>query len=44
MCPPQSMDITLDLLDAKYGGVKGYLQDTGITADQLTAIKEAMTE
>ena len=44
VCPPQSMDITLDLLDAKYGGVKGYLQDTGITADQLTAIKEAMTE
>ena len=38
------MDVTLDLLDAKYGGVKGYLRDTGITDDQLTAIKEAMTE
>jgi protein-tyrosine phosphatase len=44
VCPPKTMDVTLDLLDAKYGGVKGYLRDTGITDDQLTAIKEAMTE
>ncbi len=44
VCPPKTMDVTLSLLDAKYGGVKGYLRDTGITDDQLTAIKEAMTE
>ena len=44
VCPPKTMDVTLDLLDAKYGGVQGYLRDTGITDDQLTAIKEAMTE
>ena len=44
VCPPQSMGVTLDLLDAKYGGVQGYLRDTGITDDQLSAIREAMTE
>ena len=44
VCPPQSMAITLDLLDGNYGGVQGYLRDTGITDDQLTAIREAMTE
>ena len=44
VCPPKTMDVTLNLLDAKYGGVSGYLRDTGITDDQLTAIKEAMTE
>ena len=44
VCAPQSMEVTLDLLDANYGGVQGYLRDTGITDDQLTAIREAMTE
>ena len=44
VCPPRSMEITLELLDAKYGGVQGYLRDAGITDDQLSAIREAMTE
>ena len=44
VCAPRSMELTLDLLDANYGGVQGYLRDTGITDDQLTAIREAMTE
>ena len=38
------MQITLDHLDRMYGGVEGYLRDTGITDDQVAAIKEAMTE
>ena len=42
--PLASMELTLDLLDANYGGVQGYLRDTGVTDDQLTAIREAMTE
>jgi protein-tyrosine phosphatase len=44
VCAPRSMELTLDLLDANYGGVQGYLRDTGVTDDQLTAIREAMTE
>ena len=44
VCAPGSMDLTLDLLDANYGGVQGYLRDTGVTDDQLTSIREAMTE
>ena len=44
VCHPHSMEITLDILDAKYGGVQGYLRDTGITDEQLAAIREAMTE
>ena len=44
VCHPHSMQITLDHLDRMYGGVEGYLQDTGITDDQVAAIKEAMTE
>lgn len=43
-CHPHSMQITLDHLDRMYGGVEGYLRDTGITDDQVAAIKEAMTE
>ena len=38
------MELTLDLLDANYGGVQGYLRDTGVTDDQLSAIREEMTE
>ncbi|MDE2716446.1 MAG: tyrosine-protein phosphatase [Chloroflexota bacterium] len=44
VCPPRSIGVTLDQLDKDYGGVEGYLRDTGITDDQLAAIKEAMTE
>ncbi len=44
VCPLQSMEVTLDHLDAKYGGVQGYLRDAGVTEDQITAIREAMTE
>ncbi len=44
VCHPHSMQITLDHLDRMYGGVEGYLRDTGITDDQVAAIKEAMTE
>ena len=44
VCAPRSMELTLDLLDANYGGVQGYLRDTGVTDDQLTSIREAMTE
>ena len=43
-CHPHSMRITLDYLDANYGGVEGYLRDTGITEEQLAAIREAMIE
>ena len=43
-CHPHSMQITLDHLDRTYGGVEGYLRDTGITGDQLAAIREAMTQ
>ena len=44
VCAPQSMEITLEHLDANYGGVQGYLRDAGVTDEQLTAIREAMTE
>ena len=44
VCHPNSMSITLDHLDENYGGVEGYLRDTGITDDQLAAIREAMIE
>ena len=43
-CHPHTMQFTLDHLDRMYGGVEGYLRDTGITDDQVAAIKEAMTE
>ena len=44
VCAPRSIGVTLDHLDKEYGGVEGYLRDTGITDDQLAAIKETMTE
>ena len=44
VCHPHSMGLTLDHLDENYGGVEGYLRDTGITDDQLSAIREAMIE
>ena len=44
VCAPRSMEITLDHLDATYGGVQGYLRDAGVTDEQLSAIREAMTE
>ena len=43
-CDPHSMSVTLDHLDANYGGVEGYLRETGITEEQLTTIREAMIE
>ena len=44
VCAPRSIGVTLDQLDENYGGVQGYLHDTGITDDQLSAIREAMIE
>ena len=44
VCHPHSMSITLDHLDENYGGVEGYLRETGITDEQLSAIREAMIE
>ncbi len=43
-CHPHSMQVTLDYLDANYGGVEGYLRNVGITDEQLDAIREAMIE
>ncbi len=44
VCHPNSMSVTLDHLDANYGGVEGYLRAVGITDEQLAAIREAMIE
>ncbi len=43
-CDPRSMELTLDYLDANYGGVQGYLKHVGVTDEQLNSIKESMTE
>ena len=43
-CDPNSMGVTLDHLDANYGGVEGYLREAGITDEQLNTIREAMIE
>jgi len=42
-CNPATMGYTLDFLDERYGGIQGYLRDTGITDTQLDAIRTAMT-
>ena len=42
-CHPATMELTLDYLDERYGGVTGYLMDVGVTDDQLEAIRSAMT-
>lgn len=42
-CDPASMGYTLDFLDERYGGIQGYLRDTGVTNAQIEAIRTAMT-
>ena len=42
-CNPATMELTLDYLDERYGGVAGYLSDVGVTKKQLDAIRSAMT-
>ena len=42
-CNPATMELTLDYLDERYGGVTGYLRDVGVTEKQLDAIRSAMT-
>ena len=43
-CHPATMELTLDYLDENYGGIAGYLNDVGVTDEQLDAIRSAMTE
>lgn len=43
-CDPRSMELMLDYLDTKYGGVQGYLRDVGITDEQMNSIRETMVE
>ena len=42
-CHPASMGMTLDFLDERYGGIAGYLNEAGVTDEQLDAIRKAMT-
>jgi len=39
-----AMDLTLDYLGEKYGGVEGYLGRNGVSGDQLQSIRDAMVE
>lgn len=43
-CPPATIELTLDHLEARYGGITGYLKDVGVTQEQLDSIRSAMTE
>jgi protein-tyrosine phosphatase len=42
--PAGAMDLTLDYLGEKYGGVAGYLDRIGVTGDQMKSICDAMLE
>jgi protein-tyrosine phosphatase len=42
-CHPATMELTLDFLDERYGGIAGYLNEVGVTDEQLEAIRSSMT-
>ena len=42
-CHPATMEMTLDFLDERYGGIAGYLSEAGVTDEQLDTIRKAMT-
>ena len=41
---PDSMRLTLDYLDQRYGGIMGYLADTPLTSPTITALRDRLVE
>ena len=43
-CPPEVMLDTLDYLDDRHGGVEAFVRSTGVTDDDITALRAALVE
>ena len=43
-CPPEGMMKTLEHLDARYGGVSGYMQAIGLSGGQIESLRNALVE
>lgn len=42
-CPPQGMIRTLNHLDNKYGSVEKYMQEIGLSLEQIASLRDALT-
>ena len=43
-CPPETMRMTLDYLDEKFGGVSGYLTEIGVATAQQDRLRERLMD
>ena len=43
-CRPETMELTLDHLDRRYGGAEGYVREIGLSDDAIAAIRTAVVE
>ena len=43
-CPPEVMLDTLGYLEEQYGGVEAYVRSTGVTDDDIAALRAALVD
>ena len=43
-CPPEVMLVTLTYIDERYGGVEAYVRSTGVTDDDISALRAALVD
>ncbi len=43
-CRPETMELTLDHLDRRYGGAGGYVREIGLSGDAIATIRTALVE